>query len=131
MHAETKAWGTCYHIFKNSNVNVDLLRIEPGGYCSLHKHQAKHNLFYVLKGILDIELDLHDDIRKICLNQENPRFIIAPGIHHRFTSYEGCRCIEISFVKINDNDIIRFSESGIIPKIIKGLNPEGMAGGLG
>lgn len=108
-----KAWGTCTNIFKNSNVQVDMLDIVAGGYCSLHKHRAKFNLFLVLEGDLDVCLYLLEGKENHLLQVGTPRFIINPGIHHNFDSQNGCKAIEISFVKLNDNDIVRMSESGV------------------
>ncbi len=108
-----KDWGTCTTIFKNSNVVVDLLDIESGGFCSNHSHKAKYNILQVLKGVLTIVLNLKNDEHKTTLTEISSAFTIIPGVHHHFETKGGCKAIEISFGKIRDDDITRFSKSGI------------------
>ncbi len=110
-----KGWGLCTTIFKNSNVVVDLLDIEPGGFCSNHSHKAKYNIFQVLEGELIIVLSLKNVERKTTLTKISSAYTIIPGVHHYFKteSHIGCKAIEVSFVKIREDDITRFSKSGI------------------
>ena len=116
-----KSWGTTQCIFKNESLEMHCIRVIGGGYCSIHKHMAKSNIFHVVSGLLTVSIfrevdgvEIEDAITLL------PGFstIVMPGEKHKFSTCCDTVAIEIyqrsmpnglSF----DDDIIRFSQGGI------------------
>lgn len=97
-----KIWGSNEEIFHNDLCSVNILRIRKGGVCSLHKHTAKSNLFYVLSGKLLLHTEIGDAVIEAGQN-----FTILPGTKHYFKGLEETRAIEVMSVKYDANDIQR------------------------
>jgi len=53
---QAKNWGETTCLFSSLYVEVHLIKVTPGGYCSRHIHEQKWNCFYILKGKLDVIL---------------------------------------------------------------------------
>lgn len=107
---ETKLWGIKEILDRNGVAQLDFLIINKGGYSSKHKHFQKYNLFYVIAGVLKITLYLKNGEQiDYIIGDDCPKrkFIIRPGTFHRFTALEDTECVEYSFVKIVDEDILR------------------------
>ena len=51
-----KIWGNTESIFDKNNVSVHRIQANKGYMCSKHYHLHKHNMFYVEKGMLKIEV---------------------------------------------------------------------------
>jgi mannose-6-phosphate isomerase-like protein (cupin superfamily) len=49
---EPKPWGATRRVHRCNDFHVDEIDVQPGGYCSVHKHLAKHNRFTVTSGRL-------------------------------------------------------------------------------
>ena len=47
---QQKAWGTSTALVRDKAVHVDRISVLPGGYCSIHRHLYKSNIFHVLSG---------------------------------------------------------------------------------
>lgn len=107
---ENTLWGIKEIVDKTGVSQLDYLIINKGGFCSKHKHFQKYNLFYVTTGILKISLYLKNGTQvDYVIGDDCPkrRFIVRPGTYHRFKALEDTECIEYSFVKISDEDILR------------------------
>lgn len=108
---EASAWG----LRRILADDVDRLLVLEGGFCSLHVHRTRHNLFRVESG----ELLVGPFMSFSCPSRPEWRrigpdcgFHVHPGIVHRFWSPQGCICVEVSWGGPRD-DIERFSDGGI------------------
>lgn len=104
-----KVWGSTRDILKTPLCHIAQIEIEPFSVCSWHKHERKHNLFYVLQGELIIE------VKKIAYRLTDTTILrpyeattVAPGEVHRFRTGDlDCMALEIYFLEPLDADIIR------------------------
>jgi len=113
-----KVWGTTELVFEDcATVRVHLLNITQGGYSSVHKHEYKANVFYVMSGKLEIALwprdksdeDGQPDVTIIGPGQSTT---VDVGLWHRFRAVSDVVCIEICTGRIVGDDIIRRSTGG-------------------
>lgn len=106
-----KIWGIRERLLETSTVVVDRLTLEPNSFCSWHYHEFKYNMFIVLEGELEIELEN----KIICLNK-NGNYIVEPKIKHRFITKEcPANIMEIMYTKpVLEDDIIRSIQGGKI-----------------
>lgn len=107
-----KKWGIKIPVFTSQTANVDLLIIEPRGFCSKHKHFQKHNLFYVISGELLVQVQLKDRIAEHILTA-GKQLLIKSGYFHQFIANTEVMCIEVAFVTLSEDDIYRLDEGGI------------------
>lgn len=109
-----KAWGVQRKILRRDSIHVDEIEVRPGGYCSVHQHERKHNIFQVLHGRLLVltfnhrmELVRTDDL------QLAGHCLIRAGWHHQFWSQGGCVAQEVYYgtqdgnLRCFDDDIVR------------------------
>jgi len=111
-----KVWGTTQCIFRNETVEVCSIYTKKGGYCSEHFHKFKHNRFFVFSGKMSV---------KIFRDQENSHLIdetilesgdatdVGPNAWHIFECLEDCHALEIYWVSLNSEDIVRRTEGGM------------------
>ena len=85
-----KVWGH-EEIICNHEYCGKILRIVEGYQCSLHKHEIKDETFYILSGV--VHLELNDDIRKM---MEGEHIRVLPGELHRFRGITDAEILEIS-----------------------------------
>jgi mannose-6-phosphate isomerase-like protein (cupin superfamily) len=104
-----KTWGHEEIIVNNEHYCGKLLYIYAGHQCSIHSHPVKHETFYVMKGIVRMEVE-----GKYILLKEGQSVIIPPDTQHRFGSVVNSILIEVS-TPHNDEDVVRITESGAIP----------------
>jgi mannose-6-phosphate isomerase-like protein (cupin superfamily) len=110
-----KAWGWNRPIISNSFIILNDIYVKPGGYCSKHVHNFRNNIFFVLKGTLEISIWKNDyelvDKTKLKKFQTT---VVKPKEYHQFFSDTGCRALELYYLDgIKKNDIIRESVGGI------------------
>ena len=103
-----KIWGNTECLFDKNNVSVHRIEAKKGHMCSKHYHAHKHNMFYVEKGKLKIEVWQKDyDLIDETIIADGDSTSISPGLLHRFSALEDTIAFEIYFVELNDCDIIR------------------------
>ena len=113
MTIQTKVWGTTQQIFKNATSETHYLNICPGGYCSEHKHEHKHNRFFVISGNLVVTV-FHDDLGMECLVKPGEFLDVPCGLYHKFHAPIRVTCLETYWVdEINQDDIERRTQGGI------------------
>lgn len=87
-----KLWGSEEWLANTDRYCVKILTLNPGFRCSYHYHKNKDEIFYVLEGVIYLNLDGRDIILK---EGESQR--VMPGQKHFFTSLDGvAKVIEIS-----------------------------------
>jgi len=108
---EAKDWG----LKIRQGVDDDLLQISAGGYCSLHSHRTRHNLFRVVRGELYVGpfMGAKEPAKPVwVLLKPGCGFHVHPGIRHRFWSPGGCLARELSWGG-PESDIERYTAGGI------------------
>jgi len=108
-----KIWGTRRRILLTDNSEIDLLYLKKDSFCSTHNHKQKSNKFVVISGKVRIETEFAQQILK-----KNDSFTVKPPLIHRFFALEDSVMVELAFtsnnIKINENDILRISQGGLI-----------------
>jgi len=103
-----KVWGYEIWIANNSLYCGKILVLKKNHFCSLHSHKLKDETFYILEGMVLMEVG--DDAKTMV---DGDTVHIKPGILHRFTGLDDSKIIEISTQHFED-DSIRISRSGKI-----------------
>ena len=103
---QAKVWGVTQTVWKGANAEVHRISVNKGGYCSIHKHNHKYNMFYVEMGLLQIDRwDNNTEINSTILGK-NESTIVEPGLYHKFKALENTIAYEIYWVELTE-DIIR------------------------
>jgi len=108
-----KVWGETEEIFNNGIVSIHYLKIKKGGYCSEHYHRCKSNIFFVIKGNLEIDIWTKDNMKDITVVWPGENCEIPPGVYHRFRALTDVECLEIYEVKLKEPDIERRTVGGV------------------
>lgn len=112
MIKQGKIWGETTLFFDDSKVSIHYLKIKKNGYCSEHKHKYKSNIFFVIKGRLQVDIWRDGTVDKTIL-QEGDRHEVLPGIFHRFKALTDVECLEVYEAKLRGEDIERRIEGGM------------------
>ena len=105
-----KIWGNTESIFDKNNVSIHRIEAKKGYMCSRHYHLHKHNMFYVEKGKLKIEVWQKDyDLVDETIITDGQSTSVPPGLVHRFSALEDTLALEMYFVELDGEDIIRES----------------------
>lgn len=133
MIIQGKIWGYTSPIFNKNNVEVHIAEIKKGGYCSKHLHKYKYNRFVVLKGKLQISIwkkyadQLLEDITILKASEE---CTVPPNEFHKFMALENTTVLEIYWVELNEMDIVREDQGGILDETTTNeLNVHAVSGG--
>lgn len=116
MKKEGKIWGLNYPVFNKNNVEVHLLRIKKGGFCSKHLHKFKYNQFIVLEGKLQViawKETEKGEIEDVTTLEKGQELTIAPNEYHRFRAMEETLALECYWVELQGVDIYRLDQGGI------------------
>jgi mannose-6-phosphate isomerase-like protein (cupin superfamily) len=110
MHAG-KAWGSTATVYSGA-VDVEHLDINADGFCSIHMHKHKFNLFYVIKGLLEVRVEKADQgLVDITLLRDGQSMVVAPGQYHQFIARTEVVGLEVYFTELSE-DILRKSSGG-------------------
>ena len=107
-----KAWGYTTKIFRNATMSIHHLEVKKDGFCSEHRHKHKHNIFYVISGVLELTI-WNDEAEDVTLVYTGQTTEIPPGYWHKFKGITPVECIEIYRVCLIGEDIERRTEGGI------------------
>lgn len=113
MIKQSKIWGTTEKIASNGNFEVHRIEILQGGYCSEHKHIAKHNMFYVESGELEITQYNDNGINDVTVISDGEQTAVAPGVWHKFRAICDTIAYEIYWSEPIGEDIVRRSVGGV------------------
>lgn len=109
-----KVWGCNFPLFDKSNVEVNGIRVEAGGYSSRHKHEHKHNLFFVVYGQMEIEVEKNDyELTDTTMLSAGEMTDVAPGEWHGFRCPVPTFAIEIYYTELDSADIERKDSGGV------------------
>src|SRR3990167_1967306 len=113
MMIQGKVWGyTCPLFFKN-NVELHFIKIQKGGYCSKHLHKYKYNQFIVFDGKLKVTVWKDYCLEDVTIVGKDQICTVAPGEFHKFEALEETTALEVYWVELSQNDIIREDHGGL------------------
>lgn len=106
-HEYAKSWGKEEWFENNEMYCGKLLTIYKGYWSSkgnFHYHKIKDETFYVISGMLQLDMEIDGIIRSIILGPY-ASIRVKPGIKHRFTCSGGlvCQFIEVSTTHKDDD----------------------------
>jgi quercetin dioxygenase-like cupin family protein len=100
-----KVWGSEDWICNNKKYCGKILNIMQGYQCSLHYHKLKDETFFVIKGLVLLELG-----KTNYMLQEGEAIRIKPGQKHRFRGIRDSTIVEFS-THHKDADSYRLEKS--------------------
>jgi quercetin dioxygenase-like cupin family protein len=106
-----KVWGSTQLIFKNQNFEVHRIEIKKGGFCSKHKHEYKHNLFFVESGELNVTV-WKNDLEDVTEMFGGDTTDAKPGEFHQFKAVTDVIAYEIYYSEPISGDIVRETVGG-------------------
>lgn len=114
MNRQGKIWGSTSEIFNKNNVGIHRIEAKKGGYCSIHKHEHKYNMFFVESGMMRIKVWKNDyDLVDETILSDREMSIVNPGEFHQFEALENTIAYEIYWTTLDSSDIIRKTSGGI------------------
>ena len=120
---QPKVWGLTVQFVRHPVFSAHHIIVNPGTFCSVHRHAHRVNSFFVLKGTLIVRVWNNEHAPDDCLLLAGQGCEVPPNVYHQFRSETGAEVIETYFpILPTDDDIHRISEGGLMyPK----ENPEG------
>jgi len=113
MNIQGKVWGSTSELFNKNNVEIHRIEANKGGYCSVHKHEHKYNLFFVENGKLLVKVWKNDyNLMDETVVSSKEMTIVKPGEFHQFEALEDTIAYEIYWVELNSSDILRKNSGG-------------------
>ena len=107
-----KIWGKTEQLLKNPLVEFHRIDVKEGFRCSVHRHQFKWNMFYVVSGELAIHLINENKPDDITILKAGDHTTLAPGRYHEFRCWKDCVAFEIYYPETLSEDIERLNEGG-------------------
>lgn len=117
MNIQGKVWGRTSPLFNKNNVEVHIIEIRKGGFCSKHLHKTKFNKFVVCTGKLQVNIwKDYGNGTSMCdetILTGGEECVVPPGHYHQFIALEDTSALEIYWVELNEDDIIRDNMGGL------------------
>jgi mannose-6-phosphate isomerase-like protein (cupin superfamily) len=108
-----KIWGSTEPLLVTPFIEVHRIFIEAGTHCSTHKHEYKHNMFYVVEGQLEIHVTKEDyDLEDVTELYDGQYTTVRPGEYHKFVAVTDVEALEIYYPEPLSADIIRKDVGG-------------------
>lgn len=109
-----KIWGSTESLLVTPMIEVHRIVIKQNSFCSMHKHEFKYNMFYVIQGELYIHVKKNDyDLTDVTLLEEGQFTSVKPNEYHMFkTGHRPVIALEIYYLNSISEDIIRQTVGG-------------------
>ena len=101
-----KNWGYTTDVFKSQSVEVHIIEVAKGGFCSIHNHR-KVNIFYVISGKLRIKVWMDKKLIDETIIKKGETSAVYAGFEHQFEGLEDTVCLEIYHIFLEPGDINR------------------------
>jgi mannose-6-phosphate isomerase-like protein (cupin superfamily) len=116
-----KVWGNTSPLLVTPMIELHRINIEPNAFCSMHKHQFKYNMFYVISGNLEIHVEKSEysltDVTKLGPGEFTT---VKPNELHMFkTRDDPVLALEIYYLETIGEDIVRSTVGGIVENAYK------------
>ena len=108
MRTVPKPWGHELIFAENDRYAGKILHLEAGQSLSLQYHERKDETIYVLKGELDLTVEVEGHLEQMRLS-EGSSYRIRPGVRHRMAAAAGCDLIEVSSPELDD--VVRLEDA--------------------
>ena len=100
-----KPWGRTREVLRASVCHVDEIEAMQGGYCSIHAHTAKANVFHVVTGLLYVRQFTIQGERLKCQHiAAGETLVVVAGIWHQFWARQVTRAMEVYLPTVGDCD---------------------------
>jgi mannose-6-phosphate isomerase-like protein (cupin superfamily) len=111
-----KVWGETKELLNTPLIEVHEIWIKPNMQCSMHKHEFKWNMFYVMEGQLAIDVQKNDyDLQDTTILDDGQWCSVRPNEFHRFRTLDvPVRALEIYYLEPLCADIVRKDVGGFI-----------------
>ncbi|TCR16031.1 transketolase [Streptomyces sp. BK205] len=112
IHFYQRPYGCQERLTLNTESTVKLITVEPGHHVGLHRHEKRDELWTVLDGPLDVEID-----GRAWTAATGERVWIPRGMTHRIgnTGRAPGRFLEVAFGFFDENDIERLADDHHAP----------------
>lgn len=115
---QDKPWGHTRCVYRDMTHEIWHASIKAGGFSSRHYHDRKPNLFYVGAGTLLVHV-YNNDKATIPLDTytlgPGERVVIDDGVWHQFEAVTPVELVEVYWVYLKGEDIVRADEGGLKP----------------
>ena len=101
-----KNWGYTTEVFVSQNVEVHVIEIVKGGYCSIHDHK-KVNIFHVISGKLRVKVWMDERLIDETIIGKGETTAVYALFKHQFEALEDTVCLEIYHIFLEPGDINR------------------------
>ncbi len=117
-----KIWGDTERIHRLPNTSLHVINIKKSGYCSIHRHATKGNMFLLESGRVEIREWIFDykpgekhDVTYV-LETPGDTLNIPAGTVHQFAAVEDSVVYEFYYAdggELDEEDIERFTVGGV------------------
>jgi len=115
VETKGKIWGKTDLIFSKNGIEIHRIKIKAGGFCSLHKHIHKSNVFFVESGLLKISVHKNDyQLVDETILQPGFQTTVGPGEFHKFEAIEETIAYEMYYTTLDPADIVRKDVGGVL-----------------
>ena len=101
-----RPWGGFHRLAHNEHATVKILWVEPGKRLSLQSHKFRSELWIVVEGEMEVEIDGN----RIIVGQDEQAFIPCGAKHRAVGLDKKCRWVEIAFGHFDEDDITRYED---------------------
>ena len=111
-----KVWGETTSIFKCATGSSHFLKIKKGGYCSKHMHSQKTNVFFVIRGHIQISIwneGQGKDMEDKTILSPGQTTTIPIGVYHMFEALTEVEAVEAYEFRFMGDDIFRETVGGM------------------
>lgn len=107
MEVDVRPWGSFHRISHNTPSTVKVIEVSPGARLSLQRHQERGELWVVLDGPLQVEVD-----GEITTEPTGSAVWVPRGAVHRASNpgSEPARFVEVAFGTFDEDDIERLED---------------------
>lgn len=111
-----KVWGQTEELLVTPLIEMHRIHINPGMVCSMHKHEYKWNLFYVIEGELAIDVEKSNyDLTDTTILKAGEWTSVRPNEYHRFRSLDvPVVALEVYYLEPLTADIVRKNVGGTV-----------------
>ena len=104
---DTRLWGAQTQITLNEATSVAFLTVNPGQALSEQNHKLRSELWIVLSGEMDVELN--GEVTR--LSGFGAQVFIPVGMHHRAYGLDApCTYLEVAYGFYDPDDIVRYKD---------------------
>lgn len=119
-----KVWGRTFLVYSDDHCEVQYMECNKGKKCSEHEHRHKFNIFWCISGKIKIKVWKNDyDLVDETILEPYQSMQVKYGEYHTFEVLEDAQVLEVYYVKLLLDDIVRRSCGGLVDNIDKSKCP--------